>query len=264
MEPEQNDIIEEVAQLKRVLLSQLGDFIVPVVSLVSEPSVPLARYISIKSADTGGSMDENEIKNAHILKLLRMRAGLNQSQLARMVGVAQNSISAWEAARSGVPREVALKMAGPLKIDAEALEFATGLAAIKAKGQSADPRTALYAASSAYELSQDQGLSENQRRVAAQLCADLLRSVEDALGIDGEATVEELPVATRSYEPTDDRYEAAARDAEGRPLDPYRDLRIAGLMPPGENDRDEDRYRDLGIAGLLPPRTNGWRPGNVS
>ena len=216
----EHEIIEEVAELRKVLLSELGDFIVPVVSLVSEPSVPWARYISVKSADTGGSMDENEIKNAHILKLLRMRAGLSPTDHARLVGVAQKSVSAWEAGRSGVPLKIAQKMAQPLGIRAEDLEFATGLAALKSKGQDADPRSALYAASSAYELSQDPGLSEGQRRAAAELCQSLLQSVEAHLNIDGEA-VGNLPVSEKSAEPD------TGRDQFGRPTDPNRDIRIA-------------------------------------
>ena len=220
---EPNNIIDESMGLRKVLLSELGVFVVPVVSLVSEPSVPWARFIAVKAAEqTKEKSMDVVLSNVNPLVLLRMRAKVSQVQLAMKSGVPQTSISSWENGRP-VPEEAARKLAPHLDVDPDALVFASGIAAIKAKASEADPRSALYASQAAFELSQDTSLSQQQRDIAAKLCQGLLKTVEGALGIDGEA-VGNLPVAEKSAEPD------TGRDQFGRPTDPNRDLKISRGM----------------------------------
>ena len=223
-EPNDN-LIDETMELRKVLLSELGDFVVPVVSLVSEPSVPWARYISIKSAaKTEEKNVDVDLSQIHPLALARVAKKISQTELSRSSGVPQSTISSIENGRPA-SQEVALKMAAPLGVTADSLVFATGIAAVKAKASDdADPRSALYAASAAYDLSQDSGLSQEQRDIAAKLCQDLLKSVEAGLGIDPEQ-VQELQVAEKSAE---EGPRGVERDERGVPLDTSVDLRRHG------------------------------------
>ena len=229
MNEDTNDIIDEAIELRKILLSELGDFIVPVVSLVSEPSVPWARYISIKSkAPNEGSnktkekVVELDLTNVNPLVLLRMKHKLSQVDLAMKSGVPQSTLSTYERG-TPIPRETVEKLAPHLGVSAEALAFAAELARIKGLAQAGDPHSIMSAASDAFDLSENDALAPAQRDLAAKLCADLLRQIEAALGIEaGDAT--DFPIAERSAQeqPTD-----SGRDANGNNKDKYADLRIA-------------------------------------
>ena len=215
--------IDEALELRKVLLSELGDFIVPVVSLVSEPSVPWARYISVKSAaKTEEKNVEVDLTNVNPLVLLRMKHKLSQVDLAMKSGVPQSTLSTYERG-TPIPRATVEKLAPHLGVSAEDLAFAAELANIKASAQAGDPHSLMLAAASAFDLSENDALAPGQRDLASKLCSSLLRDIEAALGIEaGEAS--DFPVAEKSAQID------TGRDEFGRPTDPNRDLRIARGM----------------------------------
>lgn len=208
-------------ELKRVLLGEMEDWIVPVVSLVSDPSVPLARFVSIKSAQGGKAMKKFPVDG---LARLRKAHGLTQVQVSTKSGIPQSTLSALETGQFALTAENAVRLARAVPEDPATLEFVSHLVAMKARTATGDPRAALYAAQTAYDLAQDEGLTEEQRELARILCADLLRTVEDDLGVDPKQAVDELPAATRSAELD------SGRDEFGRPTDPNRDLKISRGM----------------------------------
>lgn len=223
MEPE--EIIDEVTELRRVLLSELGDFIVPVVSLVSEPSIPWARYISVKSAEPTKTGEEHmeafDFSGLNPLTLLRMKHKISQVDLAAKSGVPQSTLSTYENG-TPIPRSTIEKLAPHLGVSAEDLGFMAELARIKARAQGGDPGSMLAAASDAFDLSENDALAPGQRDLASKLCADLLRKIEAALGIEaGEAA--DFSVAQKSAEQPID----TGRDANGNARDKFADLKLA-------------------------------------